>query len=83
MLQKRVSDRFPVSLSGLAIKFANDELSKSRRKSAMFLPIDKVHNVLKEVLHGHKVDEHVSLYLVAVCEYIARDILKVRHILII
>ena len=80
LLQKRVSDRFPIPLNEFAIKNAKEELSKSRRKSAIVLPIDKVHNLLKEVLHGHKVDEQVSLYLVAVFQFIASDILKVRQI---
>ena len=74
-----MSDRFPIPLNEFAIKNAKEELSKSRRKSAIVLPIDKVHNLLKEVLHGHKVDEQVSLYLVAVFQFIASDILKVRQ----
>ena len=48
-----------------------------KRKSALVLPFDKVHSLLKEVLHSNKLDDQVSLYLVAVLDYIAGDILKV------
>ena len=78
-LQKRVSDRFPNPLGDLAKGFAKEELNKSRRKSTIEFSRDKIHNLLKEVLHGHKVDDQVNLYLVAVLHYIASDILKVRH----
>ena len=78
-LQKRVSDRFPNPLGDLAKGFAKEELNKSRRKSTIEFSRDKIHNLLKEVLHGHKVDDQVNLYLVAVLHYIASDILKVRQ----
>ena len=42
------------------------------------MPFDKVHSLLKEVLHNNKLDDQVSLYLVAVLDYIAADILKVN-----
>jgi hypothetical protein len=37
----------------------------------------QVHSILKEVLHNSKLDDQVSLYIVAVLDYIALDILKV------
>ena len=76
-LQKRVSDRFPNPLGDLAKGFAKEELNKSRRKSTIEFSRDKIHSLLKEVLHGHKVDDQVNVYLVAVLHYIASDILKV------
>ena len=77
VLQKRVSDRFPNPLGDLAKGFAKEELNKSRRKSTIEFSRDKIHSLLKEVLHGHKVDDQVNVYLVAVLHYIASDILKV------
>ena len=74
-----MSDRFPNPLGDLAKGFAKEELNKSRRKSTIEFSRDKIHNLLKEVLHGHKVDDQVNLYLVAVLHYIASDILKVRQ----
>ena len=79
-LQKRVSDRFPNPLGDLAKGFAKEELNKSRRKSTIEFSRDKIHSLLKEVLHGHKVDDQVNVYLVAVLHYIASDILKVGPI---
>ena len=77
--QKRVKDTFPNPIDDWAVGVAQDALkkSKSRRKSALVLPFDKVHSLLKEVLHSNKLDDQVSLYLVAVLDYIAGDILKV------
>jgi son of sevenless-like protein len=44
----------------------------------MFLPVDKIHSLLKEVLHNHRLDDQVSLYIAAVLQFIAADILNVR-----
>ena len=60
---------------------AQRALEKGKKKSALVLPFDKVHSLLKEVLHNNKLDDQVSLYLVAVLDYIAADILKVNFII--
>ena len=60
---------------------AQRALEKGKKKSALVLPFDKVHSLLKEVLHNNKLDDQVSLYLVAVLDYIAADILKVNSIM--
>ena len=57
---------------------ANKALKSKKNKSVLVLPFDKVHSLLKEVLHSNKLDDQVTLYLVAVLDYIAADILKVR-----
>ena len=76
--QKRVSATFPKPIDVWALTEAQEALKKGRKKSALVLPFDKVHSLLKEVLHNNKLDDQVSLYLVAVLDYIAADILKVN-----
>ena len=78
-LQKRVLDRFPRPIDDWALNEAHKALDKkAKKKSVLVLPNEKVHSLLKEVLHTNKLDEQVSLYLVAVLDYIAGDILKVK-----
>ena len=60
---------------------ANKALKSKKNKSVLVLPFDKVHSLLKEVLHSNKLDDQVTLYLVAVLDYIAADILKVMYTL--
>ena len=79
--QKRVSATFPKPIDVWALTEAQEALKKGRKKSALVLPFDKVHSLLKEVLHNNKLDDQVSLYLVAVLDYIAADILKVRTVI--
>ena len=71
-------DTFPKPIDDWALNEAHKALDKkSKKKSSLVLPFDKVHSLLKEVLHSSKLDDQVSLYLVAVLDYIAGDILKV------
>ena len=76
MFQKRVLDTFPKPIDAWAKNEAHKAL-KTKKKSVLVLPFDKVHSLLKEVLHSNRLDDQVSLYLVAVLDYIAGDILKV------
>lgn len=75
--QKRVSATFPKPIDAWALTEAQKHLDRGKKKSTLVLPFDKVHSLLKEVLHNHKLDDQVSFYLVAVLDYIAGDILKV------
>ncbi|XP_060063048.1 son of sevenless homolog 2-like [Ylistrum balloti] len=72
----RVNKTFPDPIDKWAIRDANSALEKGRKNTPLVLPVDKIHTLLIKEALGYRIEFQVTLYIVAVLEYIAADILK-------
>ncbi|XP_068455639.1 son of sevenless homolog 1-like isoform X2 [Clinocottus analis] len=68
-VEDRVQKSFPHPIDKWAIADAQAAIEKRKRRNPLALPVDKIHPLLK-------IDHQVSVYMVAVLEYISADILK-------
>lgn len=75
-VEDRVHKNFPDPIDKWAIKEAQSATKKGIRNNPLVLPAEKIHQLLIREVLCYKIDYQVTMYIVAVLEYIAADILK-------
>lgn len=73
-IEERMKRIIPATIDHYASKEGREVINKKKKT---VLPVDRIHNLLQKEILQFKVDNSVSLYLVAVLEYVSADIFKV------
>ncbi|KAL4135182.1 hypothetical protein QTP88_006823 [Uroleucon formosanum] len=75
-IENQVKRWFPKPIDEWAIENANEAIEKNKKKRHLILPTDKIHNLVQKEILQYQLDYLVALYITAVLEYLAADILK-------
>ena len=71
----------PEPLAKMMLREGRTAVDRGKRKAGLHFLVDRVYPMMREQLHAHsRIDENVTLYLIAIMEYISTDILKVQRL---
>ncbi|XP_039950100.1 protein son of sevenless [Bactrocera neohumeralis] len=73
-VEEKAKKSFPYPIDQWALSEARETVSSKKKKCV--LPTDRVHTMLQKDVLLYKIDSNVSVFLVAILEYISADILK-------